>query len=190
MKTLEQRKKTSEALKIAWANGKYKNRNKRVVKPKIFIECEVSSCNKLTKNKKYCNSHAMRLWRYGDPLGGSKRYNHGMSNTPTYASWSSMKNRCSAENGHHYRYYVKKEIKVCERWQSFENFLSDMGEKPAGTTIDRIDNNKGYEPSNCRWVTWDVQCANRNNHKGEQIPEERKVRISNGLKKAWAEGRR
>lgn len=72
----------------------------------------------------------------------------------------SMLRRCSTQEDHDYRNYVLRGIKVCERWQKFENFSADMGLCPAGLTIDRIDNDKGYQPGNCRWAT--VAEQNRN----------------------------
>jgi hypothetical protein len=59
------------------------------------------------------------------------------------------------------RYYHDKGIKVCPRWMIFENFLADMGERPPGLTIDRLDCSKDYEPGNCRWATWTEQCETR-----------------------------
>ena len=83
--------------------------------------------------------------------------------TPTYHSWSNMKSRCTYPYIEKYR---RRNIEVCNRWRdSFESFLADMGERPEGKTLDRIDNNKGYEPGNCRWATLKEQQRNTTRNK-------------------------
>lgn len=72
-----------------------------------------------------------------------------------------MRRRCNNPNMQHWNLYGGRGITVCERWNSYENFLADMGEAPAGLSLDRIDGNGNYEPSNCRWATALEQRHNR-----------------------------
>lgn len=86
---------------------------------------------------------------------------HGKSRTPTYNSWLAMKQRCDYKGHAEYHRYGGRGITVCDRWKSFENFIADMGERPAGMSIDRIDVDGNYEPGNCRWATTGEQMRNR-----------------------------
>ena len=92
---------------------------------------------------------------------------HGLKKHPIYTSWGHMKTRCYNLKSPKYSRYGGRGIRVCKRWHKFDNFYLDMVEKwRPGLQIDRIDNNKGYYPSNCRWATTVQQQNNRgNNHR-------------------------
>jgi len=81
--------------------------------------------------------------------------------TSTYSTWRSMKDRCLNPRNISYKHYGAKGIEICESWMDFSSFLSDMGERPNGATLDRIDNSKGYFKDNCRWATPFEQQCNR-----------------------------
>ena len=97
---------------------------------------------------------------------------HGMTRTPTWNSWSAMVYRCTNAQGRQFKSYGGM---LCERWEKFENFLEDMGERPIGTSIDRINVLEGYCKQNCRWATSKQQQRNKTNTRyldvnGEKLP--------------------
>lgn len=86
---------------------------------------------------------------------------HGLSASREHISWASMKARCSDSSRPDYGHYGGRGISFCKEWTRFEAFLADMGERPKGTSLDRIDVNGNYEPSNCRWATAEQQANNK-----------------------------
>lgn len=146
--------------------------------------CSVEGCGKAERwlRRSMCQKHYLRWKKHGDTstvirhgrgVGtyqhsesskaaiGTANTRHGLSNTPTHVTWMSMNQRCNDPGAVQYPYYGGRGITVCDRWQSFENFLADMGERPEGLTLDRIDGDGNYEPGNCRWATKSEQAKNR-----------------------------
>jgi hypothetical protein len=90
---------------------------------------------------------------------------HGNTNSVEYRTWADMKSRCYNTKVKNYKNYGGRGIIVCDRWlNSFQNFLEDMGKRPDGYTIDRINVDGNYEPNNVRWATWKEQQNNRRNN--------------------------
>lgn len=94
-------------------------------------------------------------------MAGKGNYRHGMYGTKTYKSWSEMKSRCDhpeRSTGHY------ENVTYCDAWKDFSAFFADMGVRPEGTTLDRIDSSGNYEPSNCRWADIYTQENNKSNN--------------------------
>lgn len=93
--------------------------------------------------------------------GCSRGTKKSSQHKPTYSVWCAIHSRCKAASGKSKKLYADRGIRVCARWRVYANFLEDMGLRPEGTSIDRINNALGYEPGNCRWATPKQQALNR-----------------------------
>lgn len=123
--------------------------------------CEMTECYRKHEAHGLCHTHYNRK-RNGMSLTTPVKPKHGMSGSPEHNTWSSMIQRCHNRTNPNYDNYGGRGIEVCERWKnSFMSFYDDMGERPSGTTLDRINNSAGYSPANCRWATYTLQSMNK-----------------------------
>lgn len=125
-----------------------------------------SLCTCLCGNEKLVRNYhlaAGNIRSCGCKKGSVPNHGHALASgkSRTYTSWAHMKQRCNNPNDADWAEYGGRGISICSQWDSFKVFLADMGSVPSGMTLDRIDNSKGYEPSNCRWATSTMQARNR-----------------------------
>lgn len=116
-----------------------------------------------------------------DEMAVARLTKHGMTHSPEYMNWQAMRQRCLDPNSESYRYYGGRGIRICARWDSFENFYADMGPRPfPGATVDRIKSEGNYEPDNCEWATRAKQTKNRRTTPKLTAAQLREVRVLRG----------
>lgn len=137
----------------------------------ILWECICDCENKvIVRSDSISNGHAKScgcIQKEKAKNGCIKRLTtHGQANTPEYNVWSHLKSRCLNKSDRAYKNYGGRGIKVCSRWLKFENFIKDIGNRPnKSLTVERINNDGNYEPSNCKWATRTEQALNTRRNK-------------------------
>ncbi len=142
--------------------------------------CEIPDCGRKHHIRGWCRIHYGRWLRNGDPLT-DLRSKGGIRSHAMYGAWHQMINRCENQNNSSYGRYGARGVTVCERWHDFRSFLDDMGERPEGRTLDRIDPKGPYAPWNCRWATITDQRRNISAEGDARM----RAAMSQAVKKRW-----
>lgn len=158
---------------------------------KELKKCKVKICTELAAySNLLCSAHNRRLATKGHVFPNKpirKRiFGKTIINEPEYRAWKNLRHRCNTPTSKGYEHYGGRGIKVCKRWNSYENFLKDMGKRPGENySIERINNNKNYSPANCKWATITEQIRNRRTtitkKKAQEILELKSMGITHKL---------
>ena len=144
-----------------------KRHSNRSVSGGVLWECLCECGNKtITRSDTLREGRGASCGCLNKEIVSKKGKKHGLHNTPTYRTWTTMKQRCQNPNNPNYKNgYGGKGITVCKEWEEFGNFLRDMGERPNSMTLDRIDYTKRYSKDNCRWATIEEQARNKKSNR-------------------------
>lgn len=162
----------------------YAGKNKKIRSGKLYNGKTRWLCQCECKNLTIVNNSDLKSGKHiscgclKDVKTSARSLKHGMTYTPTYASWSTMIQRCTNHKNPRFKDYGGRGITVCDRWlNSFDDFYADMGERPEKMTLDRIDVNQNYELINCRWATKKQQSRNLRNNRIAIINGQRKTAV-------------